>query len=201
MRVLDIGCGSGSDLTYLRQKFGMDCYGIDIALDDSIRSRAEKGLFFTLADASHLPFKDDSFDFVYSFGVLEHTHRIDLGLRESFRVARIGGQVLHTVPNMFSLHTLLARPLLILMHKWQLGHERSFTLSKLARMFQKVGFVSLKWAITPFDIRTTPKSSALITETVTSFKRLDNLISNIVPWWGFFIAILGLKTVSRGKHE
>lgn len=96
MRVLDIGCGLGYDLKKLAEQFGIECYGVDIVID-----RASKRVNFILADASHLPFKENAFDVIYSFGSIEHTRRTFECIIESYRVLKFGGKVLHTVPNFF----------------------------------------------------------------------------------------------------
>jgi ubiquinone/menaquinone biosynthesis C-methylase UbiE len=197
MKVLDIGCGSGSDLVYLRHRFGLECYGADIALSGIMEIKGE-GVFCVLADASHLPFRSNLFDVVYSFGTIEHTQETYESVRESFRVLRSGGQVLHTVPNMFSLHTLLARPLLKLLRKWLLGLEYSFTLKEFHRMFWDAGFMSIKYKLIPFDIQVKSRQFSSIEGFVRSFKIFDNVISNIVPFWGFFVAMNGAKPKEEG---
>ena len=45
-----------------------------------------------VADAEHLPFDDESFDRVYSWGVLHHSPDTDHAVREAIRVLRPGGQ-------------------------------------------------------------------------------------------------------------
>jgi ubiquinone/menaquinone biosynthesis C-methylase UbiE len=46
------------------------------------------------SDAKALPFKDDTFDCVYSFGVLHHFPEIESALAEIHRVLKPGGQVM-----------------------------------------------------------------------------------------------------------
>ena len=153
IRILDVGCGSASDLKYLGQQFELQCYGVDIALKRVIKKEREKNdIVFVSADASYLPFKDESFDIVYSFGTIEHTQRTFESVRDSFRVLKYGGQVVHTVQNLFSLHSLLARPLLKVLGRWRLGLERSFTLSEFHKMFRDVGFALIRYKIIPFRV-------------------------------------------------
>ena len=77
LRVLEIGCGLGTDGAQFA-KAGADYTGIDLtdAAIDLARTRFEvSGLKgeFRVADAENLDFADDSFDRVYSHGVLHHT--------------------------------------------------------------------------------------------------------------------------------
>lgn len=91
-KVLEVGVGLGAD----HQRFaeaGAELYGIDLterAVDHTRRRLALFGLpaCVMVGDAEALPFPDESFDMVYSWGVLHHT---PAAVREVFRVLRPGG--------------------------------------------------------------------------------------------------------------
>lgn len=96
LRVLEIGCGLGTDGAQFAQA-GADYTGVDLteAAVDLARKRFElfglKGKFRT-ADAENLDFADESFDLVYSHGVLHHTPDTARSVREVHRVLRKGGR-------------------------------------------------------------------------------------------------------------
>ena len=94
--VLEIGCGLGTDGAQFA-KAGADYTGIDLtdAAVDLARRRFE--IFqlsgtFRRADAEQLDFADNSFDVVYSHGVLHHTPDTAGAIREIHRVLRTGGR-------------------------------------------------------------------------------------------------------------
>lgn len=60
--VLDIGCGPGYDLEYLVKRFGIEGYGVDHVMNKQLKSKKSKKINFVLADASHLPFKENTFE-------------------------------------------------------------------------------------------------------------------------------------------
>jgi SAM-dependent methyltransferase len=96
LRVLEIGCGMGTDGAQFAQA-GAHYTGIDLtqAAIDLARKRFElSGLEgkFRVADAENLAFADDSFDRVYSHGVLHHTPDTPRAVAEIHRVLRPGGQ-------------------------------------------------------------------------------------------------------------
>jgi ubiquinone/menaquinone biosynthesis C-methylase UbiE len=96
LRVLEIGCGLGTDGAQFAQA-GADYTGIDLtdAAIELARKRFElfelSGTFQT-GDAEKLNFPGNSFDLVYSHGVLHHTPDIQSAVREIHRVLRPGGQ-------------------------------------------------------------------------------------------------------------
>jgi ubiquinone/menaquinone biosynthesis C-methylase UbiE len=96
LRVLEIGCGLGTDGAQFAQA-GADYTGVDLteAAVELARKRFElfnlPGTFRT-ADAEALDFADDSFDLVYSHGVLHHTPNTSGAIREIHRVLRPGGR-------------------------------------------------------------------------------------------------------------
>jgi ubiquinone/menaquinone biosynthesis C-methylase UbiE len=187
MKVLDIGCGLGYDLQYLTIQLGIEPYGCDL-----LKSLESRKFNFVIADASYLPFKEDIFDIAYSLGTIEHTKRTYDCVSESFRVVKNKGAVLHTVPNFFSLHSLLARPLLKILGKWRIGLERSFSLASLHKMFKDNGFIFVQYLIIPFDTSVVSKQFRQF-RLIYFFKTFDNRLSRIIPFWGHFIAMYSVK--------
>ena len=97
-KVLEIGCGLGTDGAQFAAA-GAKYTGVDLT-DASVelaRKRFElfdlPGSFLT-ADAENLDFADDSFDLVYSHGVLHHTPDTQKAIREIHRVLRPGGRAI-----------------------------------------------------------------------------------------------------------
>lgn len=94
-RLLEIGCGMGSDLVQFARG-GAHCTGVDItpkSIEITRHRFALNGLQgnFILSDGEHLPFPSESFDVVYSNGVLHHTPDTAGAIREVHRVLRKGG--------------------------------------------------------------------------------------------------------------
>ena len=98
LRVLEIGCGIGTDGAQFAQA-GADYTGVDLT-DAAIRlARKRFELFglkgeFRVADAEKLDFNDESFDLVYSHGVLHHTPDIASAVQEIHRVLKPAGRAI-----------------------------------------------------------------------------------------------------------
>jgi ubiquinone/menaquinone biosynthesis C-methylase UbiE len=96
LRVLEIGCGLGTDGARFARA-GALYTGVDLteAAVSLARRRFEvEGLAgeFRVADAERLDFADESFDLVYSHGVLHHTPDTEAAVREVHRVLKPGGR-------------------------------------------------------------------------------------------------------------
>jgi len=101
-KILDIGCSTG-DFIFELKKLGWNTFGVDISYNALKKSR-EKNLNVILNDLSFgLPFKDESFDYVYTSEVIEHVLDTSLFLKEIYRVLRPHGTLFLTTPNMVSL--------------------------------------------------------------------------------------------------
>lgn len=94
-RLLEIGCGMGTDLLQFARG-GARCTGIDLTPRSVEITRHRFRLYgadgrFMISDGEHLPFQSESFDVVYSNGVLHHTPDTAGAIREVHRVLRPGG--------------------------------------------------------------------------------------------------------------
>ena len=96
-RGIDLGCGNGYDM-YAMAKANPDVkfFGVDISNGIFAARRVTKNLenvFLMAASAEALPFKDRSFDFGYSYGVLHHLQNTEAGFSELTRIIAEGGGV------------------------------------------------------------------------------------------------------------
>ena len=95
--VLDMGCGSGRFTIALAQLGAQMVTGIDlgktgISIGRKISEKLNlKNIKFLEGNVNSLPFENDSFDFVFSKGVLHHTGNLNKGLDEYHRVLKKGG--------------------------------------------------------------------------------------------------------------
>jgi SAM-dependent methyltransferase len=98
-RLLEVGCGVGAVLAVLGQEFpGVRLVGVDIEPRqlEFARGHLERaGVEATLleADALALPFRDESFDYVWMMWLLEHIADPPAVLREARRVLVSGGGI------------------------------------------------------------------------------------------------------------
>ena len=98
LKVLEIGCGLGTDGAQFAAA-GADYTGVDLTNAAVELARQRFALFnlagtFATADAENLDFKDESFDLVYSHGVLHHTPDTQAAINEVHRVLRPGGRAI-----------------------------------------------------------------------------------------------------------
>jgi 2-polyprenyl-3-methyl-5-hydroxy-6-metoxy-1,4-benzoquinol methylase len=125
-RILDLGCSQGITCLALARE-GFFCTGIDIdqaALNyfrNELVKESEPARYrvqIHLANASHLPFVDDSFDTIILGEILEHLTHPERVLEQARRVARENARIVITVP-----HGLNAYP----------DHKRSYYPLSLLR--------------------------------------------------------------------
>ncbi len=102
--ILDVGCGLGMTMEYFIKQ-GARCTGIDIT-PQSVKELNSKGMRVVEGDARLLPFRDNSFDIVYSLGVIEHIKETQQALNEQVRVCRRGGIVIAVVPNLITPYSV-----------------------------------------------------------------------------------------------
>ena len=99
-RVLDVGCGFGDFLSSV-QKRGAKISGVDISGYALAQARRRVHGVLKKVDVARqrLPFKNDWFDAITIFDVVEHLHSPMFLFSEAFRVLRPGGVLFITTPN------------------------------------------------------------------------------------------------------
>lgn len=98
MRILDVGCGTGNFSLKLA-KMGLDVVGIDISgnmlkIAESKAKAEGLKIDFLNVDAQDMKFKDEFFDGIISMAAIEFFRRPERALKEMFRVAKKGGEIL-----------------------------------------------------------------------------------------------------------
>lgn len=99
--VLDVGCGAGIALKILVSK-KIDAFGVEIS-KTSVKTCLKNKLQCSLYDGEKLPFKNEMFDVVGSYNVLEHTVAPEKFLNEQLRVLKKGGYLIISCPNFLSI--------------------------------------------------------------------------------------------------
>lgn len=193
-RLLEVGVGAGADhLQWARA--GALCHGVDLtdaAIETTRAHLAAYGLSSDLrrVNAETLPFPDDSFDVVYSWGVIHHAEHPERIIVEIRRVLRPGGVFLGM---MYGRHSVVAlkywtRYALLRGRPWRslsdvLWHDvesvgtKAYRVAELERLF--AGFAHVK--ATPI-------------KTVYDTERLPRWLAATVPdAFGWFVGLRANK--------
>lgn len=122
-RLLEVGSGFGTNLAAWIKHYGVDGYGIEPGgegfehgLEASRTVFRENGIDpgrIIEGCGESLPYRDESFDIVYSANVLEHTSDPARVLAESVRVLKRGGLLHMEMPNHLSYfegHYMVVQP-------------------------------------------------------------------------------------------
>ena len=193
-KVLEIGVGAGTDhLQWARA--GANCCGVDLtdAAIESTRKRLELyGLKSNLqrVDAEVLPFEDEVFDVVYSWGVIHHSEHPKRIISEVKRVLKPGGVFIGMMYNrrsvfvfrMWVRHALLkGNPWRSFSHVLWYNMEslgtKAYTVAELKRLFSEFSDFSAQPIITRHEIR-----------------RIPRWLSQFFPGkWGWYIALKARK--------
>jgi SAM-dependent methyltransferase len=126
---------------------GARAYGVDISEPTVIQARPafDQGpgarLQGAVGDVRELPFRDASFDAIYSMGTIEHFDETERAVEEMARVLKPGGRAIVGVPNR---HDPFLRPLvatvLQAMGLYAYGYEKSYSRRALRTMLERAGF-------------------------------------------------------------
>lgn len=107
-KVLEVGVGAGTDFVQWVRS-GAQAHGIDLTQEAIENTQKRLELYglqaqeIQVADAEHLPYPDNFFDLVYSWGVIHHSPDMQQCLREIIRVTKPSGIIKLMIYNKHSL--------------------------------------------------------------------------------------------------
>ncbi len=135
-KILDLGCGTGYGSKELMKLGAKEVSGIDInreAIKFAIKNFQTKSdirtkkLTFQVGDSTKLPFRNNSFDVIVSFEVIEHIQNYRKYLQEVFRVLKNRGYFIFSTPNRFQHRSSTSH-----------FHFKEFTPDELIGLFKQI---------------------------------------------------------------
>ena len=179
-RVLDVGCGDGILMEYLKYNKEIDIRGIEIS-KDNVQKCLSKGLTVIEGDAEKdlLQFPDSSFDFVILSQTLQAFLNPEIVIKE---LLRVGKKAIVTIPNFgfwkVRLHLLIKGTMPItknLPDEWHNTPNLHMCTIKDFYNFCENRRIKLD------------KSSALHNEKISSINKLNLNIKNLSAELGIFL--------------
>ena len=179
-RVLDVGCGDGILMEYLKYNKEIDIRGIEIS-KDNVQKCLSKGLTVIEGDAEKdlLQFPDSSFDFVILSQTLQAFLNPEIVIKE---LLRVGKKAIVTIPNFgfwkVRLHLLIKGTMPItknLPDEWY--NTPNLHMCTIKDFYNFCENRKIKLA----------KSSALHNEKISSINKLNLNIKNLSAELGIFL--------------
>jgi 2-polyprenyl-3-methyl-5-hydroxy-6-metoxy-1,4-benzoquinol methylase len=156
VRILDEGCGFGYFLK-LCDKTGWETYGIDIssyAINKAKENTKAQLYLHDIQDFGESVFKDDYFDLITMFDVIEHLAYPFNALIKTHKILKKHGKLVITTPNLNAIHRMFLR--ILAKQKFWYGfldvtHTHLFTPFSLKTLVKAEGFKVLELK-TPFQL-------------------------------------------------
>jgi SAM-dependent methyltransferase len=205
-RLLDVGCGTGFSLTWLRERLGsQEAFGVDVSPHAAALWRMRALDTVAVASAINLPFAAAEFDLVTCFDVIYQLDQEQsrAAVREMARVLRPGGLLFLREPAYEWMRGA---------HDVAVGTRHRYTRKELRRLLAAEGFAPrlmtyantlLFWAAVPHrllsrlrgedqsDVRPAPR---LVNSLFTSALKLEaKLVSRVTFPFGLSVVALAEK--------
>ncbi len=138
-KILDVGCGEGTDAAVFINDYKLNWYGIDVYKHENMKRLGKR---FKIASILKLPYKKEMFDYVFVHDVLHHVDELKQrkslhmrGLKELRRICKKDGTIIVVEGNRFNP---LFYPHMVLLR----GHEhfrQSYFTDIIKEVFSKDG--------------------------------------------------------------
>jgi len=209
LRVLEVGVGTGADyLEWL--KAGAHASGVDLSAVSVQKARRRCEAYgyrpdLQVADAEHLPFPDNTFDIVYSYGVMHHSPDTLACVREAWRVLKPGGEARIMIYH----HRSLTGLMVWLRHGFLRGKSlrravydnlespgtKTYTQAEARLLMEGFENVEIQQVFSPGDLLLNQPSARYQSRFYRLIWRLYPrfLVRKLSKKWGLFLLISGRK--------
>jgi tRNA (uracil-5-)-methyltransferase TRM9 len=152
-KLLNVGCAHGPDFIPFREGFelhGIDISGGMLAMAQKYAVKYDFTVSLATADAVHLPYYNNSFDYAIAVATYHHIEGEDerlSALRELYRVLKPGGEAFLTVWNRWQPRFWLKRKNIQV--PWRTGEDtlhryyHLFSCGEIEKLAKKAGFKAL----------------------------------------------------------
>lgn len=142
IQILDLGCGSGAFLYFLKEDGYLNLEGVDASLEQVELSKElglENIIFGDLLEVLKSK-SGNSYDFIISFDVLEHFSKVEILeiVKEVYRVLKSDGKYLIHVPNGAAIFPGVV-------FYGDFTHETCFTHRSIRQIFNICGFKQIEY--------------------------------------------------------
>lgn len=171
-KVLEVGVGAGSDFVQW-VRAGAEAYGVDLTeeainhVNHRLSINGLRAAEVKIGDAEALPYENNMFDLVYSWGVIHHSPDTFKSLEQLVRVAKPGGTIkimIYNRKSLYAFYQYLRHALLrgkpfktvrnVLYHHQESLGTQAFTFKEAKEMISKlpVKIKSIKAPATNHDL-------------------------------------------------
>jgi SAM-dependent methyltransferase len=190
--MLDIGCNWGRWCVAAARKgyrpIGLDPCILSVRAASRVARQLGVVAHFVVGDARHLPFRDETFGIVFSFGVLQHLAKEDvlMALKHAARVLAANGRCVIQMANKFGVRSLywqakrrFREPVRFEVRYWSPGELRS-------RFEESIGPSQLAvdcyfgLGIQPADVRMLPFHYRSIVAASEFFRAAANIVPGLL---------------------
>lgn len=138
INILEVGAGSGSDSAFL-SKLGAKVTILDfspqsIKIAKTIAKKENVELKTILSDCKKIPLRSNSYDLVFSVGLVEHFKNPAPVIKEQIRLIKNKGFLLIDIPQKYNLYTIVKK-IRMLTGTFHFGWETEYSKPQLKKLF------------------------------------------------------------------
>ena len=145
-KVLECGCFPGKWLAWFNKELNMQPYGIDtLPSEQTISFLKNHNIKAQIkqADVRKIPFKDNYFDVVYSFGLIEHFDDHKALIKEMARVLKKDGILITSWPN--TLKFTFTRLMMKIHRDKDLEDMKPIPLEHILNIYKELNFQNIQY--------------------------------------------------------